>query len=63
MPEYILKPGQERFQVVDGPFENRSFLPGVIYSEIPPEEAHKFDDVSAPVVSGKKSKSSEVENA
>lgn len=63
MAEYMLKTGQERFQVVDGPFENRTYVPGVIYGEIPPEEAGRFEDVSAPAISTKKLKAVEVENA
>lgn len=54
MPEYKLKKGQERFQVVDGSFEGRKFEPGIVYPEIPPEEARRFDDVSAPVAPKKK---------
>ncbi len=40
---YKLKPNQESFQSVDGPFDGRKFLSGQIYNEVPPEEADKFD--------------------
>jgi hypothetical protein len=43
---YKLKPNQEPFQCCGGPFEGRKYLPGQIYTEIPPEEADKFEDVT-----------------
>jgi hypothetical protein len=39
---YQLKKGQEAFTVVEGPFKGRSFKPGQLYAEIPPQEARKF---------------------
>jgi hypothetical protein len=39
---YKLKPHQESFQSVDGPFNGRKFLSGQSYNEVPPEEADKF---------------------
>ena len=39
---YQLKPGVPAFEVVDGPFAGRKFKAGVLYKEVPPEEAHKF---------------------
>jgi len=62
MAEFRLKTGQERFRVVDGPYENREYLPGVTYTDIPPGEAARFAPVAEPVVA-KKSKSPEVNNA
>jgi len=59
--EYKLKPGQERFRVCDGPFANREYAPGVIYSEVPPQESGRFEEVRKPTV--KKSKTAEVDNA
>lgn len=51
MADYKLKAGQERFKVVDGPFENREYLPGNVYQDIPPSEADKFEQVvSEPVI-------------
>lgn len=47
MADYILKPGQERFMVVDGPFEGRQYQPGTVYHDIPPAEAHRFAAVEA----------------
>ena len=40
---YKLKEKYEAFQVVDGPFASRRFVPGVEYEEIPPQEKHKFE--------------------
>jgi hypothetical protein len=45
---YTLKPNQENFTVVDGPLAGSSYKRGKLYKEIPPQEAHRFDDVSAP---------------
>ncbi len=42
---YRLKKGVEAFTVMDGPFEGRSFKPGVAYTEIPPQEAKKFEEI------------------
>ena len=47
MPLYQLKPGMERFRMVDGPYENRQYLPGIVYTDIPPNEADRFEQVSA----------------
>lgn len=64
MSDYRLKRGQERFQVVDGPLENREFIPGVIYQEIPEREAGRFEEVVATQPTTKKSKTAaEVDNA
>lgn len=43
---YKLKPNQESFQSVDGPFDGRKFLSGQTYAEIPPEEAEKFEEIN-----------------
>jgi hypothetical protein len=40
---FILKPEIESFTVVDGPFAGRDFKKGIIYSDIPPAEAQKFE--------------------
>lgn len=50
MPEFKLKAGQERFRVVDGPFRKKLYEPGVSYFEIPPEEAHRFEEVKPEIV-------------
>ncbi len=34
------------FTVVDGPFAGKTFRRGVIYKEVPPEEAGRFEKVS-----------------
>ena len=49
MANYQLKPGQEAFQVVDGPFEGRQYRPGVTYAEaeIPPREEKRFEEIPA----------------
>ena len=43
---YKLKRGVQAFDVVDGPFAGRKFVPGKEYAEVPPQEKHKFDIVS-----------------
>lgn len=69
MAEYQLKPGQERFRMVDGPFANREYVPGCIYTEIPPEEAGRFAEIipadlpAPPAGKSTKSKPAEVDNA
>lgn len=47
---YRLKANQEPFRCCGGPFERRYFTHGEKYSEIPPEEADRFEDVDVPVV-------------
>jgi hypothetical protein len=46
--KYSLKQGVETFDVVDGPFAGRRFLPGREYAEIPEQEKHKFQKVALP---------------
>lgn len=43
--KYRLKPRQESFEVVDGPFEGRKFEKDKVYTEIPPQEKHRFERV------------------
>lgn len=43
---YQLKPGQEAFEVVDGPMAGRCFAPGKIYNQIPKSEARRFAKVT-----------------
>lgn len=50
---YKLKNNVPDFTVVDGPFEGRSYKAGETYSEIPPQEKHKFESVSSDSVSDK----------
>ncbi|MBW1777099.1 MAG: hypothetical protein JRJ54_05825 [Deltaproteobacteria bacterium] len=47
---YRLKPGVESFDVVDGPFAGRQFVKGLSYTQIPPEEKHKFEEIQGPGV-------------
>lgn len=42
---YTLKKNQEAFVVVAGPFKGKKFERGKEYSEIPPQEKHRFDIV------------------
>jgi len=42
---YRLKKGQENIVIMGGPFEGKKFVRGVEYSEIPPEEKHRFEKV------------------
>jgi hypothetical protein len=55
---YQLKPNFPDFTVVDGPFAGRSYQLGKTYQDIPPQEAHKFDEVAeaAPQISPKNKK-------
>ena len=46
MAEYRLKPGQEKFQVVDGPRAGAKFQPGKTYNDIPPGEVERFEEVA-----------------
>ena len=43
---YRLKPNVENFEVVDGPFADRRYVSGEIYTEIPPGEESKFDAIA-----------------
>jgi len=64
MPEYLLKPNQERFQMVEGPFENRAFIHNVVYTEIPLSEADKFTMIiHQQLPTPKQVKAQEVDNA
>lgn len=45
---YRLKMQHEAFQVVDGPLEGRGYKHGESYGDIPPGEAHKFEEVFTP---------------
>lgn len=49
---YRLKPGVESFDVVDGPYAGRRFVRGLTYTDIPPEEKHKFEEVRDPTGQG-----------
>ncbi len=41
---YRLKANVPGFTVVDGPFQGRTYLHGQTYDEVPPQEAHKFNE-------------------
>lgn len=43
---YRLKPHQESFEVVDGPFAGKKFEKCVMYDAIPDQDAGKFDVVA-----------------
>lgn len=43
---YKLKPTSPDFEVCGGPFAGRKFLSGKFYQDIPPTEAHRFDEVA-----------------
>lgn len=45
--EYRLKRNVPGFDVVDGPLAGRQYRHGVVYGEIPPAEAGKFEPVQA----------------
>ncbi len=40
---YILKPDQPAIEVTDGAYAGRKYTHGTIYAEVPPEEAHRFE--------------------
>ena len=42
-----LKPGQETFVVMSGSFEGRTYMRGVVYTEIPDGYRDRFKDVAA----------------
>jgi hypothetical protein len=44
---YRLKPGMESFDVVDGAYAGRRFLKGLDYTDIPPGEAGKFEEIAS----------------
>jgi hypothetical protein len=44
MSSYRLKPDQPDFEMVDGPFTGRKFEAGKNYSEVPVQEAHRFQE-------------------
>jgi hypothetical protein len=46
---YILKPGQEAFEVVDGPFAGNLYQKGVRYDAVPEQDASRFDKVRVDV--------------
>jgi hypothetical protein len=48
MKKYRLKPGVPEFDVVDGEYKGRKFRRGKVYTEIPPEEKHRFEPVEKP---------------
>lgn len=45
---YKLKAKTESISIVDGPFAGRTFIPGRVYDEIPPQEIHRFEIVKEP---------------
>ena len=42
---FQLKKGQESFTPVEGPFAKKQFAPGQTYSEIPPNEERRFEEI------------------
>ena len=45
---YKLKPGQENFEMVDGPYAKRMYEKGCAYSvtDIPETEIHRFSEIN-----------------
>lgn len=44
---YKLKAKELAFQVTrEGEFEYRRYKQGIIYNEIPPEDAHRFEEIT-----------------
>lgn len=56
---YKLKANVENFEVVDGPFADRKFTAGEVYQEIPPQDAWRFEEISASQTASAESASSE----
>jgi hypothetical protein len=54
MMQFKLKKGVESFEVVDGPYAGRKFVRGKVYTDIPPEEKKKFDQIKEPAASAVK---------
>lgn len=50
---YQLKPGQETFQVIDGPLAGTTYHRGRRYAEIPDVEKHRFEVVKKTGVDSK----------
>jgi hypothetical protein len=44
--QYRLKSNEAPFEIVDGPMAGRKFAAGVIYEEVPPQEAHRFEEIA-----------------
>jgi len=42
---YKIKETSPDFRVVDGPYAGRLYASGQLYEDIPPQEAHRFDQV------------------
>lgn len=47
--KYRLKKGQDSIEIVDGPFAKRVFIRDRVYTEIPDNEAHRFEEVKPPM--------------
>jgi hypothetical protein len=66
MKEYWeLKPGQENFQVMDGPFSGRAYLRGIKYTRahLPDSELNRFRRVQPKTPKPKPQKTVEPEKA
>lgn len=54
---YRLKKTENAFQVCrEGKFENRRYEHGKAYDEVPPEDAHRFEEISGLKAEGRKLK-------
>lgn len=63
MTEYQMKPGQAAIQIVDGELTGRQFRPGMVYTEIPAAEAHRFDELPPPAAPAARTKKQTAEEA
>jgi len=50
---YRLKPGQEAFEVVDGPDAGKKYVKGRAYDTVPAADKHRFERVPGPDTSAK----------
>ena len=45
MAAYKLKHNAESFTVVDGAFAGKTYRPGTVYAEVPPQERGRFEEI------------------
>ncbi len=61
--QWILKPGSEHFEVMDGELAGRRFAPGRVYTEIPAAEKSRFKKWVPRVAKTSKAKSTRKKGA
>ena len=53
---FKLKPGQEAFEIVDGPMAGQAFKPGQEYKTVPDTEKHRFKTIKPVLAKAEKTK-------